>query len=466
MKFGILGLALPNGAINRFPSFLSLSSDHVKSSTSLNRRSFLRLAGGAAALPTILTSKVFGQNAPSNRLNVGFIGCGGITPGHRGFVLNNPALQMLWLCDVDSNRANDCKNNAEEVYSRKADSGTYKGVKTSGDFREVIADPDVDIVFVCTPDHWHALPVIAAAQAGKHIYTEKPLARTIEEGRAMVNAIKRAGITCQVGAQQRSGGEFQRAIALVRNGMLGKVQQIKVGLPGGGPPGEPVSAAPQEVPKELDYDFWLGPAPGVPYIKQRVHYQWRWNFDYAGGQVADWINHHYDIAQIAAGVNGQSPVAIRNASAEFTKSPIYTTATRYTFEVHYAGGEVIEVSSTNPGGITIIGEKGTVSVDRGRINYSTPELKNATLPSNGFVMWGGKNDHQNNFVESIKAHTAPRTPATDAYHTAVVAHLANAAFRAGISELLWDPVKERVTNSADAERFLTANYRGPWTLPA
>jgi predicted dehydrogenase len=370
---------------------------------------------------------------------------------------------MTWICDVDSNRVKKALDQANDIYAKRDGVTTYTGIKTTDDFRNVLADPDLDVVWVCTPDHWHALCVTHAARAGKHIYTEKPLARTIEEGRAMVQAVERSGVVAQVGSQQRSDSGFQRAISLARNGTLGKIQSIQVGLPGGAGGSAPWTQ--QEVPPELNYDMWLGPAPYVPYVSQRVHYEWRWNYDYAGGQVADWINHHYDIAQFAAGVNGQAPIAIRKSWAEMGTNPLFNTANKYFFEAHYTGGEVIQVSSTFRGGVRIEGDKGWVIVDRGGMEYSSPSLQNLVLPSDGFVMPGGKVDHRSNFIESILSRTTPRSPVRDSYYIAMVAHLANASFRANISELLWDPVAEKVTNSTEAQRFLAANYRGPWSLP-
>jgi predicted dehydrogenase len=365
----------------------------------------------------------------------------------------------------------------EQRYGKDRASGVYKGVKTTDDYRELLADRDLDIIWVCTPDHWHALASIGVAQTGRHLYVEKPLARTEAEGRAIVNAVQRAGIVAQVGCQQRSGWEFQRMIALVQNGVLGKIRVAKVGLPGGGGNRSVKVVKEEAVPEGFNWQMWLGPAPDVPYMRMRTHWDWRWNYSYGGGQLTDWINHHYDNAQQALGLSEQAPVAIRNAQAEFEPSPIYDTATSYSFAAHYAGGEVIEVGSRpvfrtetgeNQGGVYIEGENGWIWANRGQLESSRPEWKNMALPSDGYLLPGGDvelRDHRRNFIDAIFNRTTPRAPVRQAYYTALVAHLANAAFRAGIGELQWDPVARRVTNSDDANRFMAANYRGPWTLP-
>ncbi|PTY06924.1 hypothetical protein DB347_10005 [Opitutaceae bacterium EW11] len=437
----------------------------------MKRRSFLRLLGGAAAVsvaPTIIKAQTLGRGgkAPSGKLNVGFIGAGGISHGHMQYVLGEPDLQLRWVCDVNKHVAANTVAMAEKRYADSRGEPTFKGIKHTGEFREVMADPDVDIIFNCTPDHWHALVLTAAADAGKDIYSEKPLSRTPAEGVAMVEAVRRSGIVCQIGSQQRSSGEFQRAIALARNGALGRIKRVVVGLPPGGGIPDFVSPEPQPIPPELDYDRWIGPSPYLPYLKERLDWNWRWRYEFAGGQLTDWINHHYDIAQLALGVNEEVPVAIKNISAEFHHHPIYNTAIRYSLEAHFAGGQLIEVSSGNPMGVRIEGEDGWVYVDRGVIEHSSPALRAMPLPTQGFSMGGGAVAHRKNFFDCVATRGTPRSPIAQAHTTAMAAHLANAAMRAGLSEIRWDPAAQRVVNAPDAERFLVCNYRSPWHLPA
>jgi hypothetical protein len=436
----------------------------------MHRRSFFRLLGGAAVvagLPRLIRAETLsGSAAPSNRLNVGFIGHGGISWGHFREVLRDPSLQLRWLCDVDQKHLENALNQANRNYAERAGTTSYSGLKTTRDFREVIADPEVDIVFVLTPDHWHALPVIQAARAGKDVFCEKPLSRTLEEGRVMLEAVERAGIVTQVGNWQRSTAEFKRAIGLVRLGAIGKITRVQVGLPsGGGVASFNGPAVPKPVPEQLDYEMWLGPAAALPYIPERTHFHWRWRYEFAGGQLTDWINHHYDIAQVALGVSDEDPVAITGAQAEFHTTSIYNTATRYAFNAHYARGQVIEVSSDFPMGVRFEGTEGWVYANRGSIEHSSPALRGLPLPSQNFSL--GEDGHDANFFASVRSRAVARGPFRHAYHSANAAHLANAALRAGLSELRWDPAAGRAVGpgAAEAERFLTSNYRAPWHLP-
>ena len=436
----------------------------------MQRRSFLRSLGSAAlaagSLPQILRSaSLAGTTAPSNRLTVGFIGHGGMSWGHFRDVVGDPSLELRWLCDVDQKHMQSALEFAQREYAARAGTTTYTGFRTTGDFREVVLDPGVDIVFVLTPDHWHALPTIMAARAGKDVFCEKPLSRTLEEGRVMLEAVERAGIVTQVGNWQRSKPEFKRLIELARAGALGKIERVRVGLPAVGGPKDPptVTGAAQPIPEELDYEMWLGPSPALPYVKERTHFHWRWRYEFAGGQLTDWINHHFDIAQVALGVSDEDPVRITDASATFHANSIYNTATHYTFTAHYAGGQKIEVSSEFPMGVRVDGSDGWVYADRGSIEHSSPALRALPLPSQGFSM--GDGGHDANFFESVRNRAMSRGPFRHAYHSANAAHLANAALRAGYRELRWDATKQQVIGAPDAERFLTANYRAPWTLP-
>lgn len=418
-----------------------------------------------AGAPRFLRAQsLHGPAAPSGRLNVGFIGHGGISWGHFREVLADPTLQLRWLCDVDRRHLDNALGVANQSYAERAGTTSYHGLKTTVDFQEIIADPEVDIVFVLTPDHWHALPVILAARAGKDVFCEKPLSRTLEEGRVMLEAVERAGIVTQVGNWQRSTTEFKRLLGLVRAGALGRIQRVQVGLPpGGGVQDFTGPAVPQPVPEHLDYERWLGPAAALPYIPERHHFHWRWRYEFAGGQLTDWINHHYDIAQVALDVSDEDPIAITDAHAEFHTNAIYNTATRYRFTAHYAGGQAIEVSSDFPMGVRVEGSDGWVYANRGSIEYSSPALRALPLPSHAFSL--GEDGHDANFFASVRSRAVARGPFRHAFHSANAAHLANAALRAGYRELRWDPAAGRVLGAPGAERFLTSNYRAPWHLP-
>jgi predicted dehydrogenase len=437
----------------------------------MNRRRFLRTLGGvglAAAVPQIVRAETLGLGggtAPSNRLNVGFIAGGGISGGHVAHVTGDKSLQLVAMAEVDRNVLQANREKISKQYAERDGTSGYDGMRLCHDFREVVNDPSIDVIFNCTPDHWHALPLIYAARAGKSIYSEKPLSRTAEEGAAMVAAIERAGVVCQIGSQQRSGTEFLRAIALVRNGTLGKIKQVIVGLPAGGGNSAYTAPVAEKVPDHLDYELWTGPAAMIPYHSARSHFNWRWRYEYAGGQLTDWINHHYDCAQIALDVSDEIPHTISEIDGAFSLPEIYNTAGEYSFRAHYSGDRAIDVSSRNPIGIRYIGENGWVFVNRGVMEFSSKQLQSMALPSQGWSQTGSATEHRQNFFDCIRNRTKPRSRIDQAHKTAMVAHLVNAALRAGEKQVRWDATAQRVTNSPAIEAQMRANYRAPWHLP-
>lgn len=432
----------------------------------MERRSFLKLlaaSSASVAFPSIVRAETLGRNggvAPSNRLALGYIGLGSQGGGHFRTGLHNPSIQTNGICDLDAARVKKALGEFQAADAARGNANCF----TTGDFRELIARPDIDAVWISVPDHWHALPVIHAARAGKDIYAEKPLALTISEGQAMVRAVEESGVVCQIGSQQRSVANFQRAVQLVRNGFLGKITSVKVGQPSGAGAHINAPMAPQTVPEGFDYETWLGPAPEAPYYKERCHYEFRWSFDYSGGQLTDWIGHHFDIAAWALGKNRTGPVAIKNAQATFVAGPLYNTASAYAFEAHYADGAVIDVSSKNRSGLRIEGEHGWLWTDRTGSEFSNPEWASLPFSTGGFYL--DAVDHTQNFLDCVKSRRTPICPIQEALRTVTVAHLANAAFRSGRRELRWDPDKQAVLDAPDAEALLIRAYRSPWQLPA
>ena len=435
------------------------------------RRAFLQKSLAAAALaPLVLPSRLLGRDpsapAPSSLLQVGFIGLGGQGNGVLGGFLDHPRVRVTALCDVDREHLRKAAERVETHYASAASPSTPSGpAYQTTDFRDLLAR-DLDAVVIATPDHWHAIPVIAAARRGLHIYLEKPFALTIPEGRAMVRAIEQAGVVCQVGSQQRSSSEFQRVVELARNGFFGRVTKVEVGLPAGRSDIPQLTAplAPQAIPAHLDYDLWLGPAPAAPYYSERCHFHFRWISDYSGGQLSDWIGHHYDIASWALGVDHTGPVALRDASATFPAGPLYDTADQYAFSAHYAGGQVIQVSTAFRSGLRIEGDQGWAHVDRGVSEFSDARLRRAPIPSQGFVIDRRNTWHTGNFIDGILLGRPVICPPETSHCAATVAHLANLAFRTGRSTLRWDPATETILDAPDAAARLCRPYRGPWTL--
>src|SRR5512136_2159586 len=306
----------------------------------INRRQFLKtvaVAGGAAVagFPTIVRASALGKDgavAASDRIVMAGIGFGMMGPGNMADFLEKPEVQWVAVCDLDTEPLARAKGMVDKKYGNKS-CATYH------DFRELYQRKDLDAVSIAVPDHWHAILSIAALRAGLDVYGEKPLTHNLREGRALCDAVQRYGRVWQTGSWQRSQENFHRACELVRNGRVGKIQRVEVGLPAGHTDfartfGQEKIEPP---PPNLDYDRWLGPAPYSPYCKARVHMNWRWNFDYAGGQLMDWVGHHLDIAHWALGLERTGPIEVKG-TGEFPKTGIYNTATRYWVETKYADG--------------------------------------------------------------------------------------------------------------------------------
>jgi predicted dehydrogenase len=340
----------------------------MNTSNRFTRRQFLKTTNAfAVAAPNLLPSSVWGADkGPNDRITLGFIGMGTQNRGLLNGFINNKETQVVAVCDVDTTRRENAKKTVENHYAKQTDKGTFKGCDTFKDFRELIARKDIDAVVVATPDHWHALNVIAAANAGKDVYCEKPLSLTIAEARAMVNAVRKNNRICQTGSMQRSSGEFRKACELVRNGRIGKVKQVIVGVGG---PSKWCDLPEETMEPGLDWNFWLGPAPVRPYNSvlspRGVHTHfpnWRSYREYSGGAMTDWGAHHFDIAQWGLGMDDSGPVEIIPP-----EDPKAKTGVRYL----YANG-VEMIHDASRGGALFIGENGKVFVDRGKFE-ATPE---------------------------------------------------------------------------------------------
>src|SRR5438270_8166136 len=356
----------------------------------LTRRRFL----GAIGIPLIVSAASLGREekvTPSKRITVGVIGCGNMGLGDIRGLLGDPRVQVVAVCDVNKESPGywagavagrePGRRLVEEHYAADKKSGTYKGCAAYVDFRELIARKDIDVVVVSTPDHWHAIPVIAAAKAKKDIYCQKPLSLTIAEGRAMSDAVKKYERVFQTGSQQRSDSHFRRACELVRNGRIGKLHTVRVGLPAGRPDYAKNNnrKKPEPVPKGFDYDLWLGPAPKAEYAPDRCHVNFRWIYDYSGGQVTDWGGHHPDCAQWGLGTERTGPVEIRNAKGVFPPDELWNTATEYSFEAVYANGVKMIISNKERSGVTWEGTEGWVWADRGRHDANPKSLLDSKI---------------------------------------------------------------------------------------
>ena len=423
----------------------------------LTRRDFLRGAAAAAVLgPYMVTSGALGaagRPAASNRIVMGAIGTGGMGTGDLNALLGQAEVQMVAVCDVDGVRRAKSKALVDKRYGT-GDAASYN------DFRDLLRRTDISAVMIATPDHWHAIPVIEAARAGKDIHCQKPLSLTIHQGRVMSDTVARYGRVFQTGSQQRSDRRFRYACELVRNGRIGQLQTMEVGLPTGSradlQPAMPV-------PDGFDYDLWLGPAPVVPYTPKRCHGSFRWFFDYSGGQVTDWGAHHCDIAQWGNGTSHTGPVEIEG-KAEFPRDGLYETAVTYRFECTYANGVkmIVADGTTFPNGIRFVGTEGWVFVSRGTINSEPKSIISSVIGANEIRLYES-NDHKGNFLECIKTRGETVAPIENAHRSVSIAHLGNLAMRLG-RKLRWNPDAERFVNDPEADGLLDRTMRAPWHL--
>ena len=322
----------------------------------------------------------------------------------------------------------------------------------------MIARDDIDAVCIGTPDHWHAIPVVMAARAGKDMYCEKPLSLTIAQGRAMSDAVNRYGVVFLTGSQQRSDPKMRLGCELVRNGRIGELERVEVGLPGGSGI-EPQPAMP--IPEGFDYDFWLGPAPYQPYTEKRCHWNFRWILDYSGGQLTDWGAHHCDIAQWGMGTERTGPVEVEG-EGEYPADGLYTAATSYAFDCLYENGVTMSCSTAHRGGVTFIGSEGKVFVNRGVIQTDPASLIDTEFGSTETRLYA-TNGHHSNFIDCFYSRAETVAPVEVAHRSISIAHLGNIAMKVG-RRLNWDPAAERFIDDAEADRMLSRAMRGPWHL--
>jgi predicted dehydrogenase len=434
----------------------------------MNRREFLKKAplavAGAAAFPSIIRASALGLNGAvpaSDRIVMAGIGFGMQGPSNMQAFLEKDEVQWVAVCDLDDKHLAEAQGIVNRKYGNTS-CATYK------DFRKLFARRDLDAVSIAVPDHWHTILAISAAQAGLDIYGEKPLTHSLREGRALCDAVKRYGRVWQTGSWQRSVDNFYRACELVRNGRIGKVRRVEVGLPSGHYDfartfGQEKITPP---PTGFDYETWLGPAPYSPYCTARVHMNWRWNMDYGGGQLMDWIGHHLDIAHWGMGYDYTGPVEVWG-KGEWPTTGIYNSATRYWVETRYADGTPIILAGGYPeiqGGTKWIGEYGWIWVDRGAFETQPGNLVNEVIGPNEIKLYHSK-DHYQNFLDCVKSRALTITPCEVAHRSASVGHLGVIAIETG-HKIKWDPATETIIGDPDAERLLSRSYRKPWVLPS
>lgn len=460
-------------------------------SSSQTRRTFLGkvgLAGAAFGFPTIIPSRVLGADAPSKKINILQIGCGRIgrdmdMPG----LLGQQVVRLVALCDVDSLRLADGVEMVEGHYKKK---NTALKVATYADYRDALQHPDIDAVSISTPDHWHAEPVIAAALLGKDIYVQKPLTMTVREGRAVSDVIREKNRMFQIGSQQRSGAQFRMACEMVRSGRIGKLQTVKIGLPS-----DPAGGSTQEipVPKNLDFDKWLGCTPLGPYTVDRVHSQgatvkeryakrpgWLRMEEYCLGMITGWGSHHVDIAHWGMDTELTGPTSIE-AKAEFPKSGLWNVHGPYHLEMGYANGTTIVIDHTFPNGVRFEGSDGWIFVTRGAervtasdpipsgkaasaLQASNPDILKTPLGKDDVRLHQSPNgDHHLDWINSIQTRKPAVTSAEQAHRSTSACITGWIGMKLG-RKLKWDPVKEMFEGDDAANDMLSRPERAPYGL--
>ena len=440
----------------------------MNSPRSFTRRNFLKTAIIAGSAPLILRSSLFAADAaPSRQITLGFIGVGRQGHGLLHACLPRNDFRVLAVSDVDTTRRDLAKQAVEAEYANDTKSGAYHGCAAYGDFRELLARKDIDAVVIATPDHWHALIAIAAANSGKDIYCEKPMAHTILEGRAMVKAVRAHKRILQVGSMQRSMAEFRVACELVRNGVLGTMTRVDAAV--SGPP------VPCDLPAESDepglvWDMWLGPAPLRPYNSilsprgmPNGFPEWRHYREYGGGGVCDWGAHHFDIVQWAFDCDESGPV-------EFF--PAATPEAQFGVRWRYANGR--EVTHQPGNGITFYGDKGKIYVNRGKFQlWLGDQLKAETmdsyapllkelLPANAVRLYHST-DQIADWIKCMKSRQLPVCDVETGQRSATVCNLVNLTYFHN-QIIKWNPQQEAFADGTGEASWLTRDYRAPWKL--
>ncbi len=455
-----------------------------------NRRDWLKATGAAAVAamaPTIVPARVFGANAPSNRVNIGIIGCGHQSQRLIPSFLVHDEARIVAACDVRRSGIGyyypdqvlgreTAKRWVEEHYAEEKRSGKYQGCDTYSDFRDLIARDDIDAVIIAVPDHWHALIATAALAAGKDVYCEKPLAYTIRQSRAMVDAVRNHNRVFQTGAQFRSSPAIRKACELVRNGRLGEIKRVRTWVAPNSFPSPGPDWQPQPVPEGFDYDFWLGPAPEAPFHMERCFFRWRYIRDYSNGQTVNYGAHTNDIAQWGLGMDGTTPVEFEDAGSEFLpEGHLFDTAVKTAFRARYANGIELICETRNSAATKFEGTEGRLEVTLGGKLVTYPEnLADSVIGPNEIHLPVSNPahtvhkrddvdaDHARDFVLAVKAGRDPLEPVEVGHSTATLCIL-GALAQYTKRRFTWDPEKE-ISSDEEVNGLLDRKMRAPWSL--
>ncbi len=427
--------------------------------SNLSRRKFIAQSSLAAAgIATLTTSSCASDNFPSDSIRLGFIGNGIQAFGLLKRLMECKETVTLACSDVANFNRIAFQALAQKLNKEKFSSET--DVDIYPDFRDLLKRKDIDAVVIATPDHWHALIAVEAAKAGKDIYCEKPLASTIVEGRAMIDATRKYERVFQTGNMQRSSKEFRQACELVRNGYIGEIKEIKVNIGG---PSRLFDIPVEKTPEEIDWNMWVGPAEYrgfnqkmAPIYKKgdKMRFpDWRSFRPYGGGGITDWGAHMFDIAQWGIGMDGSAPVKyIHPKKCNAQKG----------MKMIYENGVVMSHEDWGHGGVRFIGTKGTVDVTRGYLKTVPESLAKQEIKDTDIRLVNSDNHYQN-WIDAIKARTKPICDVVIGHSTSALCNIVNIAYQLE-RDLQWDPKKEVFINDDAANKLLSRPYRGEWKL--
>lgn len=451
----------------------------------MKRRKFVQNfalgAVGTWGFPTIVPSNVLGgKDAPSNKINIAQIGCGRIARTHDlPSTWKFEKARIMAVCDLDRHRTEETKQLVEEYYTKKTGQANYIDVKMYDDYREMLLNKDIDAVMISTPDFWHAQPAMEAALAGKDIYLQKPTSLTIHEGRQLAEIIKKTGRILQVGTQQRSSSQFRKAAELVRNGRIGKLHTVKVGLPGD-PSGPPAPAMP--IPKGFNFDMWLGSTPEMPYTEIGVHPQvgydrpgWLRMEQFGAGMITGWGQHHYDSAAWGMDTEYTGPISVESV-AEFPKSGLWNVHGDFMSKAEYANGITMYTSGGYQNGIRYEGTEGWIFVSRGdyaatpsdptskvrakAIDASDPKILESVIGEKEIHLYNSADQH-GNWLDCIESRKEPISPIEIGHRACSVCLITHVSMKIP-RKLQWDPKKEHFVNDAEANTWLRRAQRAPY----
>jgi predicted dehydrogenase len=459
----------------------------------ISRRHFLGTAAAAVTLPLILpgcaSSAFTRRTSPNSRINLGVIGMGWQGPGNTQNFLTMDECRVVAACDIDSKHLQGALDMVNGHYGNKDCQGYHN-------YKELLAREDIDAVMIAVPDNWHELVATEAARRKKDVYGEKPLAHTIAEQQAIVRAAEKNQIIWQMGSWQRSVPTFHKAAEIVRNGLIGDVTHVEVGLPAGWADfsGEgkialdKIASLPDKItslskvtpgtaawnllatdpPAELDYNTWIGPAKMEQYIAARSHKNWRWDYNTGGGQLMDWVGHHCDIAHWGLDFDLNGPSEIEGHGEFPNADAIWNTSPKYRIELKYPRNITMTIAGGYDdirSGVKWIGTEGWVWVDRGGFDASNPEWKKGkSLPEElRKVKLYSSTNHWRNFLDCVKSRQPTITPVDVGHHSTIPGHLGYISMVTG-RKIHWDNATQTIIGDPEASKLLTRSFRSPWKL--